>query len=105
MAGAGSGAVFGGVGRRIVMRTVALIDESAYGVRTDSGATVVVITVGGTITLTIATILAGIIGGVVYIAIRRLLRSSGVARGSHIRRTHGVRSGLHRDRRDRPPDL
>jgi hypothetical protein len=63
------------------MRTVALIDESAYGVRTDSGATVGVITAGGTITLTIATILAGIIGGVVYIAIRRWLPWSGIARG------------------------
>jgi hypothetical protein len=36
IAGAISGAVFGGVGGRIVMRIVALIDESAYGVRTTS---------------------------------------------------------------------
>jgi hypothetical protein len=59
-----SGAVFGGVGGRIIMRIVALIDQSAYGVRTDSGATVGEITVGGTIALTIVTILAGIICGV-----------------------------------------
>jgi hypothetical protein len=58
--GAMSGAVFGGVGGRIVMRIVALIDQSAYGVRTDSGATVGEITAGGTITLTIVTMLAGI---------------------------------------------
>jgi hypothetical protein len=79
--GAMSGAVFGGVGGRIVMRIVALIDQSAYGVRTDSGATVGEITAGGTITLTIVTMLAGIIGGLLYIAIRRWLPWTGVVRG------------------------
>jgi hypothetical protein len=81
IAGAMSGAVFGGVGGRIVMRIVALIDQSAYGVRTDSGATVGEITAGGTIGLTIVTMLAAIICGVLYIALRRWLPGSGVVRG------------------------
>lgn len=80
IAGAISGAIFGGVGGRIAMRIVALIDESADGVRTDFGATVGEITAGGTITLTILTMLAGIVGGLLYIAIRRWLPWRGLPR-------------------------
>ncbi len=80
-AGAISGAVVGGVGGRLVMRIVALIDPSAAGVRTDFGATVGEVTAGGTITLMILTTLAGTIGGVLYIALRRWLPWSGVGRG------------------------
>lgn len=80
-AGALSGAVIGGVGGRIAMRIVALVDESAEGARTDFGATVGDITAGGTITLTVMTMIAGIVGGALYMAMRRWLPGSGVVRG------------------------
>ena len=79
--GAVAGAVLGGVGGRIAMRIVALTNEPANGVRTEFGATVGQITVSGTVTLTTLTMLAGVIGGLLYIAIRRWLPASGVVRG------------------------
>lgn len=81
VAGPICGAVIGGVGGRFVMRIVYLIDKSTDGAKTDF-ATVGEITVGGTFTLMILATLAGVIGGVLYVAVRRWLPWSGVARGA-----------------------
>ena len=80
VAGAISGAAFGGIGGRIVMRIIALIDQSTDGVQTDSG-TVGEITAGGTFGLIQFSVGAGIVGGVLYLAVRRWLPWSGVTRG------------------------
>jgi hypothetical protein len=79
VSGAVSGLFFGGIGGRIVMRAVAVIDKSTDGAETDFG-TIGEITVGGTLTLAVLATLAGTIGGGVYIAIRRWLPSSRVTR-------------------------
>jgi hypothetical protein len=81
IAGAVAGVILGGVGGRLAMRLVALIDASTSGLRTDFGATVGVITAGGTLTLISLAMLAGIGGGVLYVAIRRWLPGSGRGRG------------------------
>ena len=80
VAGAIGGAVVGGVGGRIVMRIVFLIDKSTEGAQTDF-ATVGEITLGGIITLLVLSTIAGVIGGLIYMAVRRWLPWSGVARG------------------------
>ncbi len=63
------------------MRIVALVDESSRGVRTDFGAIAGDITLGGTFSLIMLMTVAGTMGGVLYIAIRRWLPWDGVARG------------------------
>jgi hypothetical protein len=80
VAGALSGALVGGIGGRIVMRIIFLIDRSTDGAKTDF-ATVGEITAGGTFTLLVLTTIAGVIGGLIYIAVRRWLPWSGAARG------------------------
>jgi hypothetical protein len=80
VAGAIFGAVFGGAGGRIVMRLIALIDQSTDGVQTDSG-TVGEITAGGTFGLMQFGVGAGIVGGLLYLIVRRWLPWSGIARG------------------------
>ena len=79
-AGALFGALLGGVGGRIVMRLIALIDSSTDGAQTDFG-TIGEITIGGTITLLVLSTIAGVVGGVIYVALRRWLPWSGAARG------------------------
>ena len=64
------------------MRAIFLIDKSTDGAETDFG-TVGEITVGGTLTLLVLSTLAGVFGGVAYVAIRRWLPwPSPVARGA-----------------------
>jgi len=62
------------------MRLIALIDSSTDGAQTDFG-TIGEITVGGTVTLLVLSTIAGVIGGVIYVALRRWLPWSGMARG------------------------
>ena len=80
IAGALFGALFGGVGGRIVMRLIALIDTSTDGAKVDF-ATVGEITVGGSFTLLVLSTIAGVIGGVIYIAVRRWLPRAPASRG------------------------
>ncbi len=82
IAGVVAGAIVAGVGGRTAMRIVALLDDSAHGVRTDFGATAGDVTLGGTFTLIVLMTLAGVVGGVFYIAIRRWLPWHGIARAS-----------------------
>ena len=81
IAGSVFGAVFGGVGGRIVMRIIAVIDESTDGAQTDFGGTVGEITLGGSFTLLVLSTLAGVIGGLIYVGVRRWLPWSRVPRG------------------------
>jgi hypothetical protein len=80
VSGAVCGLVFGGVGGRIVMRIIALIDESTDGAETDFG-TIGEVTVGGTFTLGVLATIAGVIGGLIYVAVRRWLPSEQSMRG------------------------
>ena len=78
--GAFFGALIGGIGGRIVMRIAFLIDQETEGARTDFG-TIGEFTAGGTFTLLVLATIAGVIGGVLYVGLRRWLPSSGAARG------------------------
>jgi hypothetical protein len=80
LAGALAGALWGGIGGRVVMRAIALIDESTEGSQTDF-ATVGEFTVGGTFTLLVLTMIAGVIGGAIYLALRRWLPRNRGMRG------------------------
>jgi len=80
IAGALFGAVFGGAGGRIVMRIAFLIDRETEGAETDFG-TIGEFTIGGSFTLLALSTIAGTIGGVIYVAVRRWLPWSGLARG------------------------
>lgn len=79
-AGALFGALIGGIGGRIVMRLIFLIDRGTEGAQTDFG-TIGEVTLGGSFTLLVLSSIAGVIGGVIYVALRRWLPWSGVARG------------------------
>jgi hypothetical protein len=69
-----AGLIVGGVGSRLAMRIMALTSApAARGLETDFGATVGEITVGGTFFLLIAGSVLGMAGGILYLAIRRLL--------------------------------
>lgn len=81
LAGAVSGAVFGGVCGRIFMRIIFLIDQSTKGAETDFG-TVGEITFGGSLALLTLSMITGVIGGAIYVGIRRWLPwASPVGRG------------------------
>jgi len=80
IAGGLSGAVFGGIGGRIVMRITFLIDDETRGARTDFG-DVGEITLGGSFTLLVLCTIAGASGGILYAALRRWLPWSGAGRG------------------------
>jgi hypothetical protein len=67
------GVVVGGLGSRRAMRIMAMASPAARGFTTDFGATVGEITAGGTLFLLILGGLLGMIGGIVYVAIRGVL--------------------------------
>lgn len=80
--GALVGGVIGGVGSRLAMRVMAMTSPNARGFETDFGATVGAITPSGTIFLLIAGGLVGVFGGLVYLAVRRLLPGRGWVKGA-----------------------
>jgi hypothetical protein len=73
VAGGLTGAVAAGFGSRIVMRVIALADPDTDGTFTDAEATVGEFTVGGTLNLVLLGTVAGIMGGAVYLGLRRWL--------------------------------
>lgn len=81
-AGAIAGVISAGMGSRLVMRIIALADPSSDGVMTDAEATVGEVTVGGTVNLLMLGTVAGIMGGVVYLGIRRWLPAPGAWKGA-----------------------
>jgi hypothetical protein len=82
LAGAVSGAVFGGVFGRIFMRVIFLTDQSKRGALTDFGIAGE-ITAGGSFALLVLCTITGVMGGAIYVGIRRWLPwASAVARGA-----------------------
>ncbi len=72
-AGALAGLISAGIGSRVVMRIIALLNPDRVGVMTDSIGTVGVISLGGTMSLLILGTLAGVLGGLMYLGLRRWL--------------------------------
>ena len=81
LAGAIAGVVAAGVGSRVVMRIIALADSETDGAFTDAEATVGEFTAGGTFSLLFLGIAAGVLGGLLYLGLRRWLWVAPVWRG------------------------
>ncbi|CAN5450946.1 MAG: hypothetical protein ACR2MC_09170 [Actinomycetota bacterium] len=80
--GALAGLIAGGVGSRLAMRVMAATSTAAVqGTETEFGATVGEISFGGTLFLLIAGAILGAAGGLIFMAIRRLLPWAGWAGG------------------------
>lgn len=80
--GALAGLIAGGVGSRLAMRVMAATSTAGVqGTETEFGATVGEISFGGTLFLFIAGAILGAGGGLIYMAIRRMLPWSGWAGG------------------------
>ena len=73
LAGAVAGAIVGGIGSRLVMRILALTNDDRVGVLTDSSATVGEISLSGTVQLLALGTIIGILGGLLYLGLRRWL--------------------------------
>jgi hypothetical protein len=73
VAGAIAGLISAGVGSRVVMRIIALADPDTDGRFTDAEATVGEITLGGTFNLLMLGTIAGVMGGALYLGVRRWL--------------------------------
>jgi hypothetical protein len=76
-----AGFIVGGLGSRVAMRVMAMTSPTARGLETDFGATIGDITGGGTLFLLIAGSILGILGGIAYLAIGRLLPGRGWLKG------------------------
>jgi hypothetical protein len=82
IAGFVAGLVVGGAGSRLAMRILALTsDEFVRGAGTEAGATIGEITLEGTLFLLVAGSILGILGGILYTALRSLVPGSGAMRG------------------------
>jgi hypothetical protein len=82
IAGFVAGLVVGGAGSRLAMRILALTSaDFLRGAGTEAGATIGEITLEGTLFLLVAGSILGILGGILYTALRSLLPSSGTTRG------------------------
>src|SRR3989337_1760589 len=81
-----AGLIAGGVGSRIAMRIVAITAGDAdQGAITDFEATVGVISADGTVFLTFLGGMAGALGGLLYLAVRRWLADAGRGGGLGVR--------------------
>ncbi len=80
--GIAAGILVGGIGSRLIMRVLAMVNEEDAGIVTGNGNIAGEITVGGTLGLIIFVGLAsGVIGGSVYVVIRRWLPGRGLLKG------------------------
>jgi len=73
MAGTIAGVVSAGLGGRLVMRLIAIIDPSTDGAFTDAEATVGEFTFEGTIQVVVLGAILGAVSGLVYLGLRRWL--------------------------------
>lgn len=80
LAGMGAGAV-AGLGARLAMLVVRLLNGSHNGEATHANAVVGRITAGGTLTLVIEGLFYGVPGAIVYLLVRRWLPGHGVRKG------------------------
>ena len=82
LASIAAGIVVGGIGARLIMRILAMVNEEKAGVMTGNGNISGEITAGGTLGIIIFVGLAsGVIGGLVYVVIRRWLPSGSLLKG------------------------
>ncbi len=82
LSGAIAGAIAGGGGSRLAMRILAALNASKSGAMTENGFISGEITLRGTVGLIIFTgVFLGIIGGFVYVLLRRWIPGSGVWKG------------------------
>lgn len=72
LAGAVSGFVVGGLGGRLFMFVLAELNPEDAGVRTDDGVPIGQFTLDGTLNLIVITTVIGVIGGLVFLALRGL---------------------------------
>lgn len=72
-AGALAGFISAGIGSRAVMRIIAVLNDDRNGVTTDASATVGEISFGGTMSLLMLGVIAGVLGGLMYVGLRRWL--------------------------------
>lgn len=72
LAGAVSGFVVGGLGGRLFMFVLAELNPEESGVLTDDGVPIGQFTVSGTLNLLVITTVIGVIGGLVFLALRGL---------------------------------
>ncbi len=73
VAGALAGLISAGIGSRVVMRIIAILNDDRDGVMTDASATVGEISFGGTMGLLVLGSVAGVLGGLLYLGLRRWL--------------------------------
>ena len=82
LGGIPAGVLVGGIGSRLIMRILAMVNEEQAGVMTENGNVAGEITVGGTLGLIIFVgLVSGVIGGFGYVLIRRWLPSGRFLRG------------------------
>jgi hypothetical protein len=81
VAGTIAGFIAAGIGSRVVMRVIFLFNRESDGVTTDASATVGDVSAGGTLGLLVLGSLAGVLGGVFYLGLRRWLPVPTVWRG------------------------
>ena len=82
LGGIPAGVLVGGIGSRLIMRILAMVNEEQAGVMTENGNIAGEITVGGTLGLIIFVgLVSGVIGGFGYVLIRRWLPSGRFLRG------------------------
>lgn len=81
VAGAIAGFIAAGVGSRVVMRIIMLVDGEHRGVVTDGSAIVGEFTLAGTAGLLFVGTVAGVMGGLMYLPLRRWLFTQPILRG------------------------
>jgi len=82
LAGAFAGVIAGGIGSRLAMRILAVVNDDKAGLVTENGNIAGEITAGGTIGLVIfGGVFPGLMGGLIYVAVRRWLPGSGLWKG------------------------
>jgi hypothetical protein len=73
VAGALCGLISAGIGSRVVMRIITLLNEDRDGVMTDASATVGDVSLSGTLGLLLLGTVFGVLGGLLYLGVRRWL--------------------------------
>ena len=82
LGGIAAGFLVGGIAGRLIMRILAMANGQNAGVMTENGNISGEITAGGTLGLIIVVgLISGVVGGLVYVLIRRWLPCSGLLKG------------------------
>ena len=82
LGGIAAGFLVGGIAGRLIMRILAMVNEEKAGVMTENGNITGEITASGTLGLIIFVgLISGVIGGLVFVMIRRWLPGGGLLKG------------------------